>query len=102
MEWILCSDRMPKMSFSYSTDEGYDVYESELVLVTTEWAGSKAYFVQIANVYSEVVTDKELYEEIVGGEPEDPVWFSRDRDEVDAIPVIAWMPLPEPYEEVAE
>ena len=97
MEWILCSDRMPKMSFSYSTDDGFDVYESDFVLVTTDYD-----CVQIANVYSAVVTDQELYKEIVGGEPGDPVWFSRDKDENDVIPVIAWMPLPEPYEEVTE
>ena len=91
-EWILCSNRLPKLSLNYSSDEGYDCYESKLVLVSTNHD-----CVQIAQLSVEVVTDKELYEEIVGGEPDCPVWFSRDKEEFDVIQVIAWMPLPEPY-----
>ena len=91
-KWIPVSVRLPKLSFSYSSDCGYDCYESEFVLVTTDYD-----CVQIANLSSEVVTDKKRYEEICGGEPGDPVWFSRDKEEDDVIPVIAWMPLPEPY-----
>ena len=91
-KWILCSERLPKLSFSYDTEDGYDCYESELVLVTTDYD-----CVHIAYLSSVVVTDKKRYEEICGGEPCGPEWFSRDQYENDVIPVIAWMPLPEPY-----
>lgn len=96
MEWILCSDRLPDLSFSYSSDDGYDCYDSEYVLVTTDYGN-----VQIAYLSKEVVTDKKRYEEICGGEPGDPVWISRMKEE-DELDVIAWMPLPEPYTEVEE
>ena len=91
-EWVLCSDRLPKLLFSYDTEDGYDCYESESVLVTTDFD-----CVQIAYLSKEVVTDKKLYEEICGGEPCDPVWFSRLNDCIDETSAIAWMPLPEPY-----
>ena len=90
-EWILCSDRLPEVSFSYSSDEGYACYDSERVLVTTEDGD-----VQIAYFSKEVVTDQEVWDEICGGEPED-VWFARLGDMADEVSVIAWMPLPEPY-----
>ena len=95
--WILCSERLPELTNEWNIPSDGEIrHYSDLVIVTTTEGD-----VVLARYICDEITDPEIFQEVVGDLAEDQlkVWIAEGPQDYweDAVDVIAWMPLPEPW-----
>jgi hypothetical protein len=90
-EWIPCSERLPELHKEfYYCDFEFELYESDYVLVCYKHGKE-----------NEIGIGCVIYDKKCGSYEWSDV-YDHAECEVDDMSIIAWMPLPKPYEEVKE